>query len=156
MRFTSIQFYISLTGCLGILLAQCLKLDWRSLLEAARCDLSRHAWCNGNTTSTVFVDIYSSYWTSNNSSLLAVSLLLQVHHGFYTAYYNTTLRFEILKSIKWARKTYGKLPINVVGHSMGGALASFCALDLSVCTFRPSGYFWFLYEQYATNFVQLH
>ncbi|TKW02200.1 hypothetical protein SEVIR_8G230300v4 [Setaria viridis] len=55
-----------------------------------------------------------------------------VHHGFYTAYYNTTLRHEILKSIQWARKTYGKLPINVVGHSMGGALASFCALDLSV------------------------
>ncbi|AQK48686.1 Lipase [Zea mays] len=55
-----------------------------------------------------------------------------VHHGFYSAYYNTTLRYEILKSIKWARKTYGNLPINVVGHSMGGALASFCALDLSV------------------------
>ncbi|XP_025828534.1 lipase-like [Panicum hallii] len=55
-----------------------------------------------------------------------------VHHGFYSAYYNTTLRHEILKSIQWAWKTYGKLPINVVGHSMGGALASFCALDLSV------------------------
>ncbi|CAM0874088.1 unnamed protein product [Alopecurus aequalis] len=55
-----------------------------------------------------------------------------VHHGFYSAYYNTTLRHEILKSVQWAWKTYGKLPINVVGHSMGGALASFCALDLSV------------------------
>ncbi|KAK3120653.1 hypothetical protein QOZ80_9AG0691520 [Eleusine coracana subsp. coracana] len=55
-----------------------------------------------------------------------------VHHGFYTAYYNTTLRHEILKSVQWARKTYGTLPINVVGHSMGGALATFCALDLSV------------------------
>lgn len=64
--------------------------------------------------------------------LLLVCLMLQVHHGFYTAYYNTTMRHEILKSIKWARKTYGNLPINVVGHSMGGALASFCALDLSV------------------------
>uniref|UniRef100_A0A453HWN1 Fungal lipase-type domain-containing protein n=1 Tax=Aegilops tauschii subsp. strangulata TaxID=200361 RepID=A0A453HWN1_AEGTS len=56
----------------------------------------------------------------------------QVHHGFYSAYYNTTLRHEILKSVQWAWKTYGRLPINVVGHSMGGALASFCALDLSV------------------------
>lgn len=55
-----------------------------------------------------------------------------VHHGFYSAYYNTTLRHEILKSVRWAWKTYGRLPINVVGHSMGGALASFCALDLSV------------------------
>jgi acetyl esterase/lipase len=58
--------------------------------------------------------------------------MLQVHHGFYSAYYNTTLRHEILKSVQWAWKTYGNLPINVVGHSMGGALASFCALDLSV------------------------
>ncbi|KAG8090270.1 hypothetical protein GUJ93_ZPchr0011g27208 [Zizania palustris] len=55
-----------------------------------------------------------------------------VHHGFYSAYYNTTLRHEILKSIRWARKTYGRLPIIVIGHSMGGSLASFCALDLSV------------------------
>ncbi|KAF0896170.1 hypothetical protein E2562_019663 [Oryza meyeriana var. granulata] len=55
-----------------------------------------------------------------------------VHHGFYSAYYNTTVRREILKAVRWARKTYGRLPINVVGHSMGGALASFCALDLSV------------------------
>lgn len=62
--------------------------------------------------------------------------MLQVHHGFYSAYYNTTLRNEILKSIKWARQRYGKLPINVVGHSMGGALASFCALDLSVSIYN--------------------
>ncbi|CAO2149992.1 unnamed protein product [Urochloa humidicola] len=62
-----------------------------------------------------------------------------VHHGFYTAYYNTTLRHEILKSIQWARKQYGKLPINVVGHSMGGALASFCALDLSTVLGRAIG-----------------
>ncbi|AQK83977.1 alpha/beta-Hydrolases superfamily protein [Zea mays] len=27
-----------------------------------------------------------------------------VHHGFYSAYDNTTLLYEILKSIKWARK----------------------------------------------------
>jgi pimeloyl-ACP methyl ester carboxylesterase len=49
------------------------------------------------------------------------------------------MRYEILKSIKWARKTYGDLPINVVGHSMGGALASFCALDLSVSVFNVLG-----------------
>ncbi|AQK78614.1 alpha/beta-Hydrolases superfamily protein, partial [Zea mays] len=55
---------------------------------------------------------------------------IEVHHGFYSAYHNTTLLYEILKSIKWARKMYGNLPINVVGHSMGGDLASFCALDL--------------------------
>jgi len=49
------------------------------------------------------------------------------------------MQYEILKSIKWARKIYGNLPINVVGHSMGGALASFCALDLSVSIFNVLG-----------------
>uniref|UniRef100_A0A804PU89 Fungal lipase-type domain-containing protein n=1 Tax=Zea mays TaxID=4577 RepID=A0A804PU89_MAIZE len=53
-----------------------------------------------------------------------------VYHGFYSAYDNTTLLYEILKSIKWARKTYVNRPVNVVGHSIGGDLASFCALDL--------------------------
>ncbi|KAL5660136.1 hypothetical protein ACJX0J_027261 [Zea mays] len=33
-------------------------------------------------------------------------------------------------------KMYGNLPINVVGHSMGGDLASFCALDLFVSIFN--------------------
>ncbi|KAL5654228.1 hypothetical protein ACJX0J_033547, partial [Zea mays] len=53
-----------------------------------------------------------------------------VHHRFYSAYDNTTLLYEIQKSIKWARKTYENLPVNVVGHSIGGDLASFCALGL--------------------------
>ncbi|KAL5651046.1 hypothetical protein ACJX0J_036504 [Zea mays] len=39
-------------------------------------------------------------------------------------------------SIIWARKTYGNLPVNVVGHSTGGDLASFCALDLFVSIFN--------------------
>uniref|UniRef100_A0A804Q5A1 Fungal lipase-type domain-containing protein n=1 Tax=Zea mays TaxID=4577 RepID=A0A804Q5A1_MAIZE len=54
----------------------------------------------------------------------------QVNQEFCSADDNTTLIYEILKSIKWARKTYGNLPVNVVGHSIGGDLASFCALDL--------------------------
>ncbi|KAL5657084.1 hypothetical protein ACJX0J_030247, partial [Zea mays] len=53
-----------------------------------------------------------------------------VNQEFCSADDNTTLIYEILKSIKWARKTYGNLPVNVVGHSIGGDLASFCALDL--------------------------
>ncbi|AQK79288.1 alpha/beta-Hydrolases superfamily protein [Zea mays] len=59
----------------------------------------------------------------------------QVYHGFYSAYDNTTLLYEILKSIKWARKTYVNRPVNVVGHSIGGDLASFCALDLFMVGF---------------------
>lgn len=56
----------------------------------------------------------------------------QVHHGFYYAYHNTTMRPEVLSSIERAKKLYGDLKIMVTGHSMGGAMASFCGLDLTV------------------------
>ncbi|GMJ02038.1 hypothetical protein like AT5G18640 [Hibiscus trionum] len=55
-----------------------------------------------------------------------------VHHGFYTAYHNTTIRHGILHAVKEAKEFYGELDIMVTGHSMGGAMASFCALDLAV------------------------
>ncbi|TYJ17669.1 hypothetical protein E1A91_A09G068600v1 [Gossypium mustelinum] len=55
-----------------------------------------------------------------------------VHHGFYTAYHNTTIRPGILYAVKKAKEFYGDLDIMVTGHSMGGAMASFCALDLKV------------------------
>lgn len=56
----------------------------------------------------------------------------QVHHGFYSAYHNTTLRPAILNAIKRANDYYGDLDIMVTGHSMGGAMAAFCGLDLTV------------------------
>ncbi|XVF38649.1 hypothetical protein REPUB_Repub20aG0120600 [Reevesia pubescens] len=55
-----------------------------------------------------------------------------VHHGFYTAYHNTTIRPGILNAVKEAKEFYGDLDVMVTGHSMGGAMASFCALDLTV------------------------
>ncbi|GMJ08347.1 hypothetical protein like AT5G18640 [Hibiscus trionum] len=55
-----------------------------------------------------------------------------VHHGFYTAYHNTTIRSGILYAVKKAKEFYGDLDIMITGHSMGGAMASFCALDLTV------------------------
>ncbi|KAJ4776049.1 alpha/beta-Hydrolases superfamily protein [Rhynchospora pubera] len=55
-----------------------------------------------------------------------------VHHGFYSAYHNTTLRPAVLRAVEKTRKLKGDVPIIVVGHSMGGAMASFCALDLVV------------------------
>lgn len=61
------------------------------------------------------------------------SVLFQVHHGFYSAYHNTTVRPGILDAIDRAKELYGDLQIMVTGHSMGGAMASFCALDLVVC-----------------------
>lgn len=55
-----------------------------------------------------------------------------VHHGFYSAYHNTTIRSGVLLAVQRAKKLYGELGIMVTGHSMGGAMASFCALDLTV------------------------
>lgn len=59
-----------------------------------------------------------------------------MHYGFYSAYHNTTLRPGVLKAIKQAKKIYGDLTIMVTGHSMGGAMGAFCALDLKV-SFKP-------------------
>ncbi|KAL3508054.1 hypothetical protein ACH5RR_033436 [Cinchona calisaya] len=55
-----------------------------------------------------------------------------VHHGFYSAYHNTTLRPGILDAVERAKELYGDIKIMVTGHSMGGAMAAFCALDLVV------------------------
>ncbi|WZY75124.1 hypothetical protein YC2023_021508 [Brassica napus] len=57
-----------------------------------------------------------------------------VHHGFYTAYHNTTVRPAVLGAVKRAKKFYGEniSTIMVTGHSMGGAMAAFCGLDLVV------------------------
>ncbi|XP_048322047.1 lipase isoform X2 [Ziziphus jujuba] len=55
-----------------------------------------------------------------------------VHHGFFSAYHNTTIRHGILDAVKRAKKYYGDIDVIVTGHSMGGAMASFCGLDLIV------------------------
>ncbi|CAI9771045.1 unnamed protein product [Fraxinus pennsylvanica] len=55
-----------------------------------------------------------------------------VHHGFYSAYYNTTLRPGVLNAVKKAINLYGNINIISTGHSMGGAMAGFCGLDLSL------------------------
>ncbi|GKU85533.1 hypothetical protein SLEP1_g199 [Rubroshorea leprosula] len=55
-----------------------------------------------------------------------------VHHGFYFAYHNTTLRPAILNAVKQAKEIYGDIDIMATGHSMGGAMAAFCGLDLTV------------------------
>ena len=42
------------------------------------------------------------------------------------------MRDGVVRGIKSTRELYGDIPITVTGHSMGGAMASFCALDLVV------------------------
>ncbi|KAJ4805250.1 Alpha/beta-Hydrolases superfamily protein [Rhynchospora pubera] len=56
----------------------------------------------------------------------------RVHHGFYSAYHRTSLRPAILSAVQNIKSTYWNISIIVTGHSMGGALATFCALDLVV------------------------
>uniref|UniRef100_A0A0D9X2P7 Fungal lipase-type domain-containing protein n=2 Tax=Leersia perrieri TaxID=77586 RepID=A0A0D9X2P7_9ORYZ len=56
----------------------------------------------------------------------------KVHSGFFSSYNNTILRLAITSAVHKARKSYGDLNVIVTGHSMGGAMASFCALDLAI------------------------
>ena len=69
--------------------------------------------------------------------IFVIFALLQVHHGFYSAYHNTTIRPGILNAVKRAKEIFGDLKIIVTGHSMGGAMAAFCALDLTVILYDP-------------------
>ncbi|XAR54525.1 Triacylglycerol lipase [Bertholletia excelsa] len=55
-----------------------------------------------------------------------------VHHGFYSAYHNTTMRPGVINAVKRTKQLYGEIDIMVTGHSMGGAMAAFCGLDLTV------------------------
>ena len=64
--------------------------------------------------------------------LMRFLLWLKVHTGFYSSYNNTLLRPAITNAVRKARKLHGASDIIVTGHSMGGAIASFCALDLAV------------------------
>ncbi|KAI3713788.1 hypothetical protein L1987_72374 [Smallanthus sonchifolius] len=56
----------------------------------------------------------------------------KVHHGFFNAYNNTVVRSGILDGVSRAKEIYGDLKIMVTGHSMGGAMAAFCGLDLAL------------------------
>ncbi|KAL2229792.1 UNVERIFIED_CONTAM: Lipase A [Sesamum indicum] len=53
-----------------------------------------------------------------------------VHHGFYTAYHNTSVRPGVLRAVRKVKNLYGDIKIMVTGHSMGGAMAALCGLDL--------------------------
>jgi triacylglycerol lipase len=53
----------------------------------------------------------------------------RAHIGFQAVY--ETIRDSVLKSLEKA----GKLPLTIVGHSLGGALATICALDTAISDF---------------------
>ncbi|BBN20210.1 hypothetical protein MPTK1_8g17360 [Marchantia polymorpha subsp. ruderalis] len=54
-----------------------------------------------------------------------------VHSGFYSAYHNTTLRDSVVRGVLSILARRNDLGIIVTGHSMGGAMATLCALDLA-------------------------
>ncbi|KAJ0518582.1 putative feruloyl esterase [Helianthus annuus] len=56
----------------------------------------------------------------------------KVHDGFFNAYNNTIMRSGILDAVSRAKKAYEDLKIMVTGHSMGGAMAACCRLDLAL------------------------
>lgn len=56
----------------------------------------------------------------------------QVHHGFYYAYHNTSLRPGVISAVQKARELYDISNVMVTGHSMGGAIAAICGLDIRV------------------------
>ncbi|KAL3727601.1 hypothetical protein ACJRO7_032354 [Eucalyptus globulus] len=55
-----------------------------------------------------------------------------VHHGFYYAYHDMTIRPGILDVVIRAKDLYGDINVMATGNSMGKAMASFCGLDLVV------------------------
>lgn len=55
-----------------------------------------------------------------------------VHRGFYAAYHNTTLREQVVAAVQSIKQLRSDLEVTITGHSMGGAMAAFCALDLTV------------------------
>lgn len=71
------------------------------------------------------------YWKQLDIDYPGISDAM-VHHGFYYSYHNTTVRPGVLSAIKTAKELYGDLKIIATGHSMGGAMAAFCGLDLTV------------------------
>jgi len=53
----------------------------------------------------------------------------QVTDGFYNAYQG--IRPSVLNSVKKLRAAFPGFPLVLVGHSLGGALSSMCAIDLA-------------------------
>eukprot|EP00192_Tetraselmis_astigmatica_P025377 CAMPEP_0117674544 /NCGR_PEP_ID=MMETSP0804-20121206/15100_1 /TAXON_ID=1074897 /ORGANISM="Tetraselmis astigmatica, Strain CCMP880" /LENGTH=422 /DNA_ID=CAMNT_0005483431 /DNA_START=67 /DNA_END=1336 /DNA_ORIENTATION=+ len=54
----------------------------------------------------------------------------RVHSGFFRSYNNSALREAMLMSVLEMMDEHPGAPLHVVGHSLGGAMASICALEM--------------------------
>lgn len=121
-----LNFLISVQNWIKDLIWKQVNLDYPNMPNAKVCAINH--LCN-------FASFFNSKTWLNFSPfifLMRFLLWLKVHFGFYSSYNNTILRPAIMNAVRKARKLHGNGDIIVTGHSMGGAIASFCALDLAV------------------------
>jgi len=54
----------------------------------------------------------------------------EVHSGFFRSYNDSILREHVLESVKGMMKQHPGAALHVIGHSLGGAMASICAMEM--------------------------
>ena len=54
----------------------------------------------------------------------------KVHDGFYRSWTRSLLQKQVIEAVQDILKERGVVPVLVVGHSLGGALATLCAAEL--------------------------
>lgn len=114
------------------------ELDGRSVFQAARFEVSWYHRSHGKDH--LFLNLFFKLFVLSDF-ILDSKEMWQVHRGFYTAYHNTTLRPRVTAAVMRIQQEIYGLNIFVTGHSMGGAMAAFCSLDLVVCLISSAGTF---------------
>lgn len=70
------------------------------------------------------------YWRTDFSIPFPNATGALVHTGFVASYNQSTLRANLTEAMKSMQRWHPWAPLYVVGHSLGGALATLCALDM--------------------------
>lgn len=97
-----------------------------------------------------FRGTHSTYLKNWIADLYAVPLDLNfpgvdhayVHKGFYEAYHHSELKPQVTAEVVRLLAENPAYSVAVTGHSLGGALASFCGLDLVMNVHIPNDRIW--------------